>query len=339
MTLKTRILSLNFIVAIFAIVLASVLFLSQSKRARELSNFSQVGELLVLLIDTADALSSESEATWQASPTFSGRTEEGVVKFGEAMERTDLLFAQINQIVDAMNLDEFTPRFAKMIRNELDVQEHIATIRDDMLTSRVRTWASVQLYVAEIGKLISIIPRLTRETNDGELVRKMLIAGSLMQMRIRVYCYESLLAYTFKGGENSGFTEGFTADSTTYKDYMNRLILRIIANAEDDTANRFQEFVLDSDWDALTAANEIAIAGGPGKDSGIDGTQYGDDLEKVLSRTLEKITDFKDYVLQDVHSYTEDQIDAAIRSVSEGTKISEEFRSTPEPRPPSFRGK
>ncbi len=238
-----------------------------------------------------------------------------------------------------MNLDEFTPRFAEMIRNELDVQEHIATIRDDMLTSRVRTWASVQLYVAEIGKLISIIPRLTRETNDGELVRKMLIAGSLMQMRIRVYRYESLLAYTFKGGENSGFTEGFTADSTTYKDCMDRLILRIIANAEDDTANRFQEFVLDSDWDALTAANEIAIAGGPGKDSGIDGTQYGDDLEKALARTLEKITDSKDYVLQDVHSYTEDQIAAAIRSVSEGTKISEEFRSTPKPRSPSFRGK
>ncbi|EDY84588.1 Methyl-accepting chemotaxis protein signaling domain [Verrucomicrobiia bacterium DG1235] len=309
MTLKTRILLLNLVIAFFALVLASVLFIDHSRGARELRNFSKVGELLLVLIRTSESFAEESAATWAASPSFEEFSEEGAERFANTVETTDALFAQFEAIVVDMDLSLHTPRFQDLVKNRINFHDRVDSIREGLTSGRVEAWPSVQAYVEQIKWLVGLIPQLAIEAKDAELVRKILVADSTMQLRLLVERNTGTVVHNFKFGEVS---HDVYYASRQYLPQAQSLITSLLANASDEGVHLIRNKLLNSDWEQLNIANTVIIDAGPinvGTDSPHTfdqslATTTNDSREVVLAG----IAALKDFILQDIETHIEERL-------------------------------
>lgn len=312
MTIKSRIILFNLLTAAVAIILASVLYYDHSKEARELENFDKVSQLLLLFIETADSFAEESASAWAASPVFEDYSPEGVEVFNSNVDNTDALFDQIHQLVSEMDLNQHTPRFQRLVQNELNFHEYANPIREGLTSGKVEAWPSIQLYVAEVKRLISLIPRLAIEAHDAELVRKMAVADAAVELRLRTQRHNGLIVHNLKYGEIS---ELVTGSCNEYRSMSDKLISRILYTATPEGVRTFENSFLNKNWDTLMAStDEILDVGtidfatnGPAKFD----PSLPDLTQKAGNALVTACSDFIAYTIEDIKTYTEDTLSAA----------------------------
>lgn len=309
MSLKTRILLSNAIIAVFALTLSTVLYIDHSKDARELRSFSKVSELLLLFIKTSESFSEESAAAWAASPVFDDYSQTGVERYEAQVAITDDLFDRIHTLVSELDESEHSPRFLRLVENELNFHERVDPIRKGLTSGKVEAWPSVQAYVAQSKWIIGLIPQLAIEAHDAELVRKMVVADSIMQLRLSTERHNGTLVHNLKFGEVSEMVD------TVLKAYLvdsDALITKLLANASEGGLEIVNEQILSSDWDTVRASTQVVLDAGS--------IRFGIDPPRVFDKSLPPLTQaagdsvmagiaqFKDFILQDIASYTEERL-------------------------------
>lgn len=312
MTLRTRILSSNFVIAIFAVVLASVLYVNHAKEARELASFSKVSELLVLFIKTSESFTEESAASWAASPVFEDYSSEGIERYETQVKTTDEFFEQIHELVATLDLSQHSKRFGQLVQNGLNFKERVEPIRQGLRTGSREAWPSIQLYVEQVRWLIGLIPQLAIEAHDAELVRKMTVADAIMQMRINASRHTGLVIHNLKFGEVSEMVDTVCR---AYIPESQALITKILANTTEEGVALYKEKLLTSDWQAILDATQLIIDAGSIR-YGIDPPREFDPIHAPRTQEsgdafMQAIAVFKDFVLEDIESYTSERLASA----------------------------
>lgn len=314
MSLKARILAFNAFIALFALVLASVLYMDQSSEARKLRSFSKVSELLVLLIRTSEAFSAESVGSWRASPLFEEYSPEGVTDYKKLVAETDALFDEIHGLVKSLDLSQHSDRFRSLVDHELNFHERVDPIRDGLISGSVEAWPSIQRYVAEVKWLIGLIPQLAIEAHDPELVRKMVVADSIMQLRVTTERHSGTIVHNLKYGEVSEMVD------TVCRAYLAESVMlatKVLSMTTPDGVRIVNDKILTDDWDTFRDCTQVILDAGS--------IRFGIDPPRVFDANLPGtalaagdsvmagIAEFKDFVLQDIENYTRQRLRTVTR--------------------------
>ncbi|MDQ8204607.1 methyl-accepting chemotaxis protein [Pelagicoccus sp. SDUM812003] len=309
MSLKARIFVSNLFIAVFALILATVLYVDHSSEVSKLRSFSKVSELLVLFIKTSESFAEESVAAWGASPTMDYYSQESVDRYEQQVELTNGLFDDIEALVQDLDKSQYSDRFIDMVQNELDFHAHVDEIRDGLRSGRVAAWPSVQRYVEEINWLIGLIPQLAIEAHDAELVRKMILADATMQLRLRTERHVGMMVYNLDTGE---VTETVNTVSKQYLTDSQTLLSKIRANAPEDARKLIDRKITNHHWDLVLESTRLLIDEGVYRE-GINQPLVFDQsivkpTEEAGAQVMAGIGSLKDFILNDIETYTKERL-------------------------------
>lgn len=205
MTIRKQILALGGIAVAFTLILSGVLFVQSSQKARTLSHFGKVAELLISLSELADSMTNESNTSWNAW-TANGEPTEATRLFQEATQRSDSIIARIETL-------ETTLRGGGALGSSSAVPIDIASLKARLDGYRAKVagpqraennWPTTQEYQKEIVAVVGSIPTLSRQTTNGDLLRRMIVISTLVGFK---------LDYTIQAGSTLYWLENKAVNS------------------------------------------------------------------------------------------------------------------------------
>lgn len=309
MTIKSKIIALNVVAASISLLLGGILVFQSWTEARSLSNFAKVSEMLVQMIKIGDALTVESGGVWRTSlkHTPPDGIAQGLETYKERIAATDTLIDEMDSMIADMNLDEHTPRFRQLVKTGLDVKSRLTSIRQISLDPQNDPWPTTLLYNAEIKNLVGKISQLATESNDSELVRKIIVSDLTLQAQLMIDRHVGLLVYALETGAVS---EMVTTRFEVYLDDSRPLVNRIAMLVHDDGLALLKEHIDNQYFANVAQATKEVFDGGAVFDGGKK--TFDPALIKSMQDDTGKLNAgppaFRDYVLKDIETYTQERI-------------------------------
>ena len=308
MTVKSRIVLLNVLVAGISLILGGALVVRSYREAHELKNFSKVSTLLREMFQLGNAWTVESGGVWHAHKDFAapGKLDEGRRDYSARIATTQEVVKNIQATVASMPLDEFSAPFRDMVQNHFDFETRLTQLRNGIVVENVHPWKTTLLYNREIKRLIGMIPQLATESGDPELVRKVMVADLTLQAQLMINRHTGLLSYALSSGDVNESLARFPS----FVDDMRPLLGRIEALETPEGVRLFHQY-FDNDMlkEFEDATNLVIQTGAPaagGKQSfdkalaakvKADSFKYDDSMAKFI-----------EFVQADVQSYTEERL-------------------------------
>ncbi len=203
MTIRRQILSLVGVAIAFSLVLAGALFWESSKELSSLNRFDKVAVLLVRFSELSNSLTNEANSSWDAwSEDSQGKSGEGVSTFAGNVERSDSIFDQIDGVIASLELDAYSPRFQKMASSFGALRSEVEGYRSSVIGPEraENNWPTTQEYKKAIESVVVTIPLLSGETTNGELLRRMVVAGTLVRFKLEYTSEAGALLYWLQNG-------------------------------------------------------------------------------------------------------------------------------------------
>lgn len=271
MTIRRQILALATVASTFTAFVAANLFLRAHHDVRDLRTFDKVGRMLVLFTQLSDALTDETNASWEGwNDVHGGRRAEGYGRFTQCINATDMILDDIESVAGTMRMGDYSEGFAARINDALAARGRIAPLRSKVIGpgQAEANWPTTKDYQREIERVVAMIPALSRETRHGELLRRMVVADSLLRFKLAYTLQAGSLYYFLEGGQTS---ESARTNTQVFETQAAALLLnvRTFGTAE------FQQ-VLSTHVDNaslehfLKVCREFALAGGE-----VDGVVQG----------------------------------------------------------------
>ncbi|HLP10054.1 MAG TPA: methyl-accepting chemotaxis protein [Opitutaceae bacterium] len=262
MTIRRQILALSFIAVAFTALFSGDLFLRGHAEVRKLRNFDKIARLLVLFSHLSDSITNETNRTWDAwNEVKTNRSGPGREAFAQAVARTDTLITEIDTIVGTMKLADYSTDFQRMISATLDFRRRLDPLRALVVgpDQAKENWPTTRRFQGEVDRLVDLIPALSSETTNGELLRRMVVAESLVRLK---------LAYTLQAGalyyflESHGTAEAGRVNCTVFQTQAKTLVLNVRTFGTPTMREAFRKHV-DNEHLAhfLEVGQEFAAAG------------------------------------------------------------------------------
>lgn len=311
MTIKSRIVVLNVLVATISLLLGSALVYLSYKDAHQLRNFSKVSLLLRQMIQLGNAWTLESGGVWHAHKDFAGpgKLDEGRREYNERIVGTQAVVKEIEKTIASMALAEFSPSFRDMVLNRFDFEKRLAPFRTGLVVDNVHPWKTTLLYTHELKRLFGMITQLATETTDPELVRKVMVADLMLQAQLMINRHNGLLSYSLGSGDVNEGTTRFP----TFMDDMRPLLARIAALESPEGVKLLKQYVDNDMLKACEDATEFVIQAGPPPASGKH--SFSKELATKIKQTYLKhekeMVNFIEFVQADVQNYTQQRMKEA----------------------------
>ena len=200
MTIKKQISILAALAVLFTGLLSGILCYRANNDVRQLRTFDRIARMLVLFSRLSDSITNEANRSWDTwTEVKEHRPANGKNLFDQAVTRTDAIVADIDTLVATMTLDDYRPEFRRMIET-LDFRKRLDPLRVLVIgpNQAEGNWPTTKSYQREVDRLVDLIPSLSGETNNGELLRRMVVTNSLVRFK---------LAYTLQAGALYYFLE------------------------------------------------------------------------------------------------------------------------------------
>ncbi|EDY82751.1 Methyl-accepting chemotaxis protein signaling domain [Verrucomicrobiia bacterium DG1235] len=316
MTIKRKIIVLNFVAASISLALGGTLVFQSWQESRELKNFAKVSQLLIEMIKLGDAWTHESGGVWGTTTHHraADQVEEGIAEYRSRIAKTEVVTENLLKLVDSMNLDEHSPRFRAMLQNELNFEERLNPIRNRQLIDKADPWPTTLQYNDQIKWLFSLIPQIATETSDAELVRKVVVSDLALQAQLMTNRHVGLLNYALSSGQ---VTEMVTTRFEAYLGNSLPLLSRMEMIMNEESIPAFQKLVDNDSFDFVYQVTEQVRAGGFNAD-GSKKTFEQTTIDRTAEQTalLEKsVPEFSAYVLSNIADYTESRASSSQASL------------------------
>jgi len=187
-TIRRQIFILGLVAITITGLLSGILFWQAQSELRQLSSFSKLGSMLVILSELSESMTDETNLTWNAyNDVKAGQRGSGLESYEAAMERTDTLLDDLNRLVSGIDLDSYSPEFRQLVGNDLNIQGTLKELRAKVIGPKQadENWFTTQEYTAEVSRVVGLIPSLGSETTQGELLRRMLVAENLVDFKLQ----------------------------------------------------------------------------------------------------------------------------------------------------------
>jgi hypothetical protein len=227
MTIKKRILALVFIAIVFNACLSAVLYFRAHQNVARLRDLDKVSRLLHLLSQLSDSITDETNGTWDAwTEVQEKRSGDGKAVFERAVGRTDRVLDEMDRLVQRMRLTEYSPRFQDAVRQSLQFRAQIQPLRRRVLgpDQAAQNWPTTQEYRKQIDRLMDLIPSLTGEVTDGELLRGMIVADGLVRFKLSYTLQAGALYYCLSHDMN---TEDARSACTSFEGQAKTIITAV----------------------------------------------------------------------------------------------------------------
>jgi len=262
MTIRRQILFFAFIAVTFTGFLAGSLFLRAHDEVRALRNFDKVARLLVLFSRLSDSLTDETNGSWDAwAEVKEKRAGTGKETFVQATERTNEALKEIDAVIASATLENFSPAFRKMIAEAQGFRLRLEPLRVKVIgpNQAEGNWPTTNEFKGEIARLMEMIPVLSRETTNGELLRRMVVVDSLMRLKLEYTSQAGALSYWFAGNIRG---EQARRASAIFEVRAKPLVLNVHTFGTNAMVETFREQVENEHFDHfLTVSRDYAEAG------------------------------------------------------------------------------
>jgi|GEM_PF-6284422 len=305
MTIKSRIIVLNILVALITLSLGSVFVYQSYFEARQLRNFNKLSLLLREMFQLGNAWTIESGGVWHAHRDFCipGKLDEGRKEYSDLIAKSRAIVGNIEATVATMPLDELSPSFRDMVQNRFDFEKRLTKLRDGIVVDNVHPWQTTLLYNREIKRLFSLITQLATETSDAELVRKVMVADLTLQARLMIDRHCGLLSYALGSGDVNESLARFPG----FVDDMRPLLRRIETLTSDEGVKLFKQYIDNDAFRSFEEATDLVIKAGPPPASGRH------TFDKAMAAKIKKdylqhgreMNNFTEFVQADVENYSQ----------------------------------
>src|SRR5690606_6291105 len=180
-------------------------------------------------------------------------------------------------------------------------------------------WPTTLLYNDQIKWLVGLISQLATETDDAELVRKIVVSDLVLQAQLVNDRHVGLLVYALESG---AVTEMINTRFETYLGDARPLNARIGMLVDESALDAFETLIANDRFEQINEVtksvfDEGAIANGQNR-------SYDPELPKRVEANTGEYTqgvrEFRDFILADIEAYTGERISAAtwqtIRSIA-----------------------
>lgn len=198
MTIRRQISSLVAVAVVFTLFLSGALYLKSSDKLSELQRFDRVARLLVEFSSLADSVTNEANLSWNAwTEAKAGKPGAEVATFVDSCERTDSALASIEEIRSTMGEDEYSRELLSMLGGLSDMGSRLRELRERVIGSAIveNNWPTTQEYQKETVSIVAAIPMLSGETTNGELLRRMVVIGTLVGFKLDYTTQAGALLY------------------------------------------------------------------------------------------------------------------------------------------------
>lgn len=317
MTIKSKIIALNVIVTAISLTVCSFLAFNSWEKSKEMRNFAKVSDFLIEMIRLGDTLTGESGKVWSTHPEYNaydGDIERGLSEYRDAIGRTNDVTRGIAQLVADMDLEQYSPRFRKMIEQELNLSARLEPIRDSILVDKGHPWACTQLYNAEIGRLFSLIPQITTETEDPELVREITVSDLTLQAVLKLDRHMGSLNWGLSTGK---VTETVKVNAQNSLLDLRSLFGRISMIIREESIEKFDTLLNNADYQRMVEISEIMLADAPVKEESplVFDPLLIEEAKELTGRYRDYLPQFRDYLLDQISEHTQNQISASRASI------------------------
>lgn len=309
MTVRARIILLSAFAAAVSLALGGALIYRSYEEVRSLNNFRKVSDFLVEMINVGDAWTQESGGVWNYYEEYAppGTVEEGRKEYRNRIAKADAHMEALGLIIADMDMDGYSPRFQEMLRTQFDLKTRLKPVRDRTLVHKESAWLTTLVYNDEIKRLVALIPQLGTETDDPELVRKIMVADLILQAQLMLNRHEGMLNYALSSGQITEMVttrfEGFQDDSAPMLDRI-RMILT------PDGLDEFNEYLDSAELALINEATQQVLDSGI-MEGGVAKTYDPDYTAKVKKATEvmdQKVAIFRQFILDDIGNYTQQRI-------------------------------
>ncbi|MDQ8205616.1 methyl-accepting chemotaxis protein [Pelagicoccus sp. SDUM812003] len=308
MSIKAKIIALNAIAASLSLFLGGILVFQSWKKSSELENFGKVSQLLIQMIKLGDAWTHESGGVWATTTHHRTAAEvpAGVEEYRNRIAKTEKTTQELLDLVASMNLEEHSPRFRKLMQNELNFSERLEPIRNRQLVDKADPWPTTLLYNDQIKWLFSLIPQIATETTDAELVRKVIVSDLSLQTQLMINRHVGLLNYALSSG---AVTEMVTTRFEAYLSDSRPLLDRIEMIIDTESLPTFHELVDNEAFAYVEDVTKRVFDGGFNND-GSKKSFPPALVERAAEETASlegSAPQFSKYILERISDYTEER--------------------------------
>lgn len=323
MTVKSKIIALNLVAACITLMVCSSVLYGVLKQSRSMQNFEKVSEFLLQMIQFGDAVTGESGRVWNTHPEYSAYgsdVQRGIEEYKESVAHTENVEQGIESIIEGMDLNQYSPRFKKMIETELNLAERLAPIRESVVNATKRPWPCTQLYTAEIERLLSLIPQLATETNDPELVREIIVSDLTLQ---NVLLFDRHAGALVWGMETGKVTETVTVNAQRSVANLKSVMARISMVLPEKSIDNFNTLLNNRNYERLIEISQLLIEKGPVREETpltFDATLI-EEAKTLTSDYRRDVAEFRDYLLAEIKTSTQGKIEATQASIAKTSLV------------------
>ncbi len=317
MSIKRKVLLVNLLAVSALALIGGVLVTRSLEESSELQNFSTTGELLFQMVKLGDTLENEGATIWQTLVGAPDSTEskKGLEQFKTAIALTDQDFDQALKIIGRMDLENQTHGFREMVENEMVLAPRLDPLRKRIISNREEPWPVSQGYDKQIHWLQSLVVQIASETNDAELVRKVVVSDLVLQTMLRIKQQAGRLKYIVGRSalprDTAVSVEAFVNEIGPLTDRIRRLV-------DQETAEKLSRLILNESFDTLVAESKFILKNGvtPEGQTTTYPNTLASDLEACSGALDSGILEFRDNLLSDIKTYTQLRLSEAKTSVT-----------------------
>ncbi len=174
------------------LILAVILVQSVYRDYADLSNFKQTSSVSLTAYELASNLTVERQMAYQASAFLGEGTQEQMIqRYEDRIEITKETMQRLRGLAE-LNQDLFSPRFSAELENALGAESVLLGIRDE-ITDRSRSREkkpsqalkskALKVYDVVLFAQANFLPVLSVETQDSELVRRIVTQDNLARLQ------------------------------------------------------------------------------------------------------------------------------------------------------------
>ncbi len=313
MTIRRQILSLVGVAIAFTLVLAGALFWESSRELNSLNRFDKVAVLLVRFSELSDSLTNEANSTWDAwTEDSQGKSGTGVSTFTGNVARSDSIFAQIDGVIASLELDACSLRFQEMIASFGALRSEIEGYRSLVIGAgrAENNWPTVVEYKKAIESVVVKIPLLSGETTNGELLRRMVVAGTLVRFKLEYTSEAGALLYWL---QNDLVTQESRIMSSAFLKLAREQLVTLQHFSTESVHEEIVASLDNEDLAVFFAACDEVVASGKNDDPiEVDGsTAYLEEVSAAIKALDEGVDTCIEFAGSEILAFTHDEISKA----------------------------
>lgn len=262
MTIRKRIFALVLLAIVFNGCLSAVLYFRAHQNVRRLRNLDKVSRLLQELSRLSDSITNETSRSWDAwNEVKEKRADSGKAAFDKAVQRTNLVLDEMERLVGSMTLSEYGATFQQSAEQSLQFRGRLAPLRVRVIgpEQAPQNWPTTQEYRKEIDRLMDLVPALSGEVTDGELLRGMLVADGLVRFKLAYTLHAGAMFYCLESAVNS---EDARSESALFDTQAKAIVLNVHTFGSEAVKQVFKKGVEDAGLPHFLQVGREFIAAG-----------------------------------------------------------------------------